>query len=149
MRHTFATWSLAAGMSIFTLARRMGTSVQMIDETYGHLARDTNEQDCEMLDAYDTANGRGHVVGPQDCENGEPGERGDVNNPTICRRFVGARPERFELPTFGSVDRNRGVLAWCLRRHSPANRPFRRWVRACDWREVMWGQFALCLHPAG
>ena len=31
MRHTFATWSLAAGMSIFTLARRMGTSVQMID----------------------------------------------------------------------------------------------------------------------
>jgi integrase len=24
MRHTFATWSLAAGMNIFTLARRMG-----------------------------------------------------------------------------------------------------------------------------
>ena len=38
MRHTFATWSLAAGMSIFTLARRMGTSVQMTDATYGHLA---------------------------------------------------------------------------------------------------------------
>lgn len=38
MRHTFATWSLAAGMSTFTLARRMGTSVQMIDATYGHLA---------------------------------------------------------------------------------------------------------------
>jgi integrase len=38
MRHTFATWSLAAGMSIFTLARRMGTSVQMIDVTYGHFA---------------------------------------------------------------------------------------------------------------
>jgi integrase len=32
MRHTFATWSLAAGTSIFTLARRVGTSVQMIDE---------------------------------------------------------------------------------------------------------------------
>jgi integrase len=31
MRHTFATWSLAAGMGIFTLARRMGTSVKMID----------------------------------------------------------------------------------------------------------------------
>jgi hypothetical protein len=40
MRHTFATWSLAAGMSIFTLARRMGTSLQMIDRTYGHLAQD-------------------------------------------------------------------------------------------------------------
>ncbi len=43
MRHTFATWSLAAGMSIFTLARRMGTSVQMIDSTYGHLAQDAED----------------------------------------------------------------------------------------------------------
>jgi integrase len=64
MRHTFATWSLAAGMSIFTLARRMGTSVQMIDKTYGHLAQDAEDQDCGLLDAYDTASdARGHVVG--------------------------------------------------------------------------------------
>ena len=64
MRHTFATWSLAAGMSIFTLARRMGTSVQMIDITYGRLARDAEDQDRGLLDAYDAAeNGRGHVVG--------------------------------------------------------------------------------------
>jgi hypothetical protein len=28
-------------MNIFTLARRMGTSLQMIDRTYGHLAQDT------------------------------------------------------------------------------------------------------------
>lgn len=64
MRHTFATWSLAAGMSIFTLARRMGTSVQMIDQTYGHLARDAEDQDRGLLDRYDTAeNARGHVVG--------------------------------------------------------------------------------------
>ena len=62
MRHTFATWSLAAGMSIFTLARRMGTSVQMIDQTYGHLARDAEDQDRGLLDRYDTAeNARGHV----------------------------------------------------------------------------------------
>jgi integrase len=45
MRHTFATWSLAAGMNIFTLARRMGTSLQMIDRTYGHLAQDAEDQD--------------------------------------------------------------------------------------------------------
>jgi integrase len=65
MRHTFATWSLAAGMSIFTLARRMGTSVQMIDETYGHLAQDAEDQDRGLLDAYDTAadSGCGHIVG--------------------------------------------------------------------------------------
>jgi integrase len=53
MRHTFATWSLAAGMSIFTLSRRMGTSVQMIDQTYGHLARDADDYDRGLLDAYD------------------------------------------------------------------------------------------------
>jgi integrase len=55
MRHTFATWSLAAGMSIFTLARRMGTSVQMIDRTYGHLAQDAEDRDLGLLDAYDAA----------------------------------------------------------------------------------------------
>ena len=66
MRHTFATWSLAAGMSIFTLARRMGTSVQVIDATYGHLARDADGHDRELLDAYDGA--IGHVVGTISAE---------------------------------------------------------------------------------
>ncbi len=66
MRHTFATWSLAAGMSIFTLSRRMGTSVQMIDRTYGHLAQDAEDQDRGLLDVYDAANGgTGHAVGTQ------------------------------------------------------------------------------------
>jgi integrase len=65
MRHTFATWSLAAGMGIFTLARRMDTSVKMIDATYGHLAQDAEDQDRGLLDAYDAAsrNGSGHAVG--------------------------------------------------------------------------------------
>lgn len=64
MRHTFATWSLAAGMSIFTLSRRMGTSVQMIDATYGHLASDADDYDRGLLDAYDEAEAAsGHVVG--------------------------------------------------------------------------------------
>jgi integrase len=69
MRHTFATWSLAAGMSIFTLARRMGTSVLMIDRTYGHLARDAEEHDRRMLEAFDaTDRARGHVVGTESVE---------------------------------------------------------------------------------
>jgi len=68
-RHTFATWSLAAGMSIFTLARRMGTSVQMIDETYGHLARDADERDRALLEAFDDApRANGHVVGTDPVE---------------------------------------------------------------------------------
>lgn len=66
MRHTFATWSLAAGMSIFTLARRMGTSVKVIDATYGHLAIDADGNDRELLDAYDEA--RGHVVGTESSD---------------------------------------------------------------------------------
>jgi integrase len=72
MRHTFATWSLAAGMSIFTLARRMGTSVQVIDATYGHLARDADDHDRELLDAYDDATG--HVVGTESAGEDERGE---------------------------------------------------------------------------
>lgn len=72
MRHTFATWSLAAGMGIFTLARRMGTSVQMIDRTYGHLAHDAEDQDRDLLDAYDSRNAAiGHAVGtPAGLERG-------------------------------------------------------------------------------
>jgi hypothetical protein len=50
-------------MSIFTLARRMGTSVQRIDSTYGHLAQGAEDQDRGLLDAYDDASdARGHVV---------------------------------------------------------------------------------------
>ena len=52
-RHTYATWSLAAGVDIFTLSRRMGTSVAMIDRTYGHLAAGADEQERGLLDAFD------------------------------------------------------------------------------------------------
>jgi integrase len=53
LRHTYATWSLAAGVSLFTLSRRMGTSLAMIDATYGHLAADAEEQERALLDAFD------------------------------------------------------------------------------------------------
>jgi integrase len=55
LRHTHATFSLAAGVSLFTLARRMGTSVEMIDRTYGHLAPDAEEYERGLLDAFDSA----------------------------------------------------------------------------------------------
>jgi hypothetical protein len=48
----FAGYGVAT--DIFTLARRMGTSVQMIDTTYGHLAQDAEDQDRALLDAYDS-----------------------------------------------------------------------------------------------
>jgi integrase len=55
LRHTYATWSLAAGVDIFTLARRMGTSVKMIDRTYGHLVAGADVYERELLDAFDEA----------------------------------------------------------------------------------------------
>lgn len=51
LRHTFAAEALAAGVSIFQLARLMGTSVKMIDRTYGHLARDSEDHLRALLDA--------------------------------------------------------------------------------------------------
>jgi integrase len=53
LRHTYATWSLAAGVTLFTLSRRMGTSVKQIDDTYGHLAPDAERVELDMLDTYD------------------------------------------------------------------------------------------------
>jgi integrase len=54
-RHTYATWSLAAGVNLFTLSRRMGTSLAMIDQTYGHLVLDADEQERRLLDVFDAA----------------------------------------------------------------------------------------------
>lgn len=53
LRHTYATFSIAAGISLFALARRMGTSLAMIDRTYGHLAPDADEYELGLLDAFD------------------------------------------------------------------------------------------------
>jgi integrase len=51
LRHTFASEALAAGVSIFELARLMGTSIQMIDRTYGHLAKDGEDAIRARLEA--------------------------------------------------------------------------------------------------
>lgn len=59
MRHTYAAWSLAAGVNVYTLARRMGTSVEMIDRTYGHLVRDSDDHEAGLLDAFDETRGFG------------------------------------------------------------------------------------------
>jgi integrase len=57
LRHTFATEALAAGVSIFELARLMGTSVAMIDRTYGHYARDTEAGILARLNARSARSG--------------------------------------------------------------------------------------------
>jgi hypothetical protein len=45
--------ALAAGVSTFELARLMGTSVAMIDRTYGHFARDSEDSIRARLEAWD------------------------------------------------------------------------------------------------
>jgi integrase len=57
LRHTFATEALAAGVSIFELARLMGTSVAMIDRTYGHLACDSEASIRARLNARSARSG--------------------------------------------------------------------------------------------
>jgi len=52
LRHTFATFSIAAGVSLFELARFMGTSVEQIDRTYGHLLPDSIDRARVALDAF-------------------------------------------------------------------------------------------------
>lgn len=52
LRHTFASFSIAAGVSLFELARFMGTSVEQIDRTYGHLLPDSLERARAALDVF-------------------------------------------------------------------------------------------------
>jgi integrase len=54
MRHTFASFAIAAGVSLFYLARLMGTSVEQIDKTYGHLLPDSEEYLRGLLDEFDS-----------------------------------------------------------------------------------------------
>jgi integrase len=54
MRHTFASFAIAAGVSLFYLARLMGSSVEMIDKTYGHLLPDSEHYLRGLLDGFDS-----------------------------------------------------------------------------------------------
>jgi integrase len=56
LRHLYASEALASGsMSLLALSKRMGTSLRMIDQTYGHLVHDADERELAILDAYDAA----------------------------------------------------------------------------------------------
>ena len=51
LRHTYATFALRAGVSVFVVSRFMGSSIAMIDRHYGHLTRDSREHAVSLLDA--------------------------------------------------------------------------------------------------
>lgn len=52
LRHTFATFAIAAGVSLYELARFLGTSVDQIDRTYGHLLPDSIDRARVALDSF-------------------------------------------------------------------------------------------------
>jgi integrase len=55
LRHTFASFAIAAKVPLFELARFMGTSVGQIEATYGHLLPDAHERARAALDAFGDA----------------------------------------------------------------------------------------------
>ena len=63
MRHTFASFAIAAGVSLFYLARIMGTSVEQIDRTYGHLLPDSEEYLRGLLNAFDAGDSADEALG--------------------------------------------------------------------------------------
>jgi integrase len=58
LRSTFASDALAAGVSVFQLARIMGTSVRMIERHYGALLDGSGAEIASRLDALDAARER-------------------------------------------------------------------------------------------
>jgi integrase len=52
MRHTYASLSIAAGVSLFELSRLMGTSPAMLDKTYGHMLPDALDRARFALDEF-------------------------------------------------------------------------------------------------
>jgi hypothetical protein len=56
-RHTFASWALRDGVGLFLLSRIMGTSIQQLDLTYGHLLGDSEDYIRGLLDAGEAVRG--------------------------------------------------------------------------------------------
>ena len=52
LRHTYASLAIAAGVSLFELARFMGTSVEQIDRTYGHVLPDSIDRTRMALNTF-------------------------------------------------------------------------------------------------
>jgi integrase len=52
LRHTYASWLLAAGESVVTVAARLGhRNATMIIQTYGHLVPGTEDRTRRAIDA--------------------------------------------------------------------------------------------------
>jgi integrase len=66
LRSTFASDALAAGVSVFELARVMGTSVRMIERHYGALLDGATAGIASRLDAFDAGHDRASAEDAED-----------------------------------------------------------------------------------
>jgi integrase len=55
LRHSYASWMLAADAPALDVAKFMGTSVRMLDLVYGHLVKGSESAARERLDAFTTS----------------------------------------------------------------------------------------------
>lgn len=65
LRSTFASEAVAAGVTVFELARVMGTSVAMIERHYGALLDGAGAGIAGRLDALDTGTDVRASIGPE------------------------------------------------------------------------------------
>jgi integrase len=54
LRHTFASFAIAAGIPTFEIARMMGTSIEQIETTCGHMLPDALDRGRAALEAFDS-----------------------------------------------------------------------------------------------
>lgn len=52
MRHTYASWAIAAGIPTFEIATTMGTSLEQLSKTYAHWLPNSADRARVALDAY-------------------------------------------------------------------------------------------------
>ncbi len=52
LRHTFATFALSAGLSVFEVAEMLGDGPSMVFSRYGHAMRDHDEETRRRLDLF-------------------------------------------------------------------------------------------------
>jgi len=115
LRHTYATFALSAGVSVFAVSRFMDSSIAMIDRHYGHLARDSCEHAVSLLDALavERAVDAGWTSRPR------PAKPLTIGNPrprsTRSRRAVDARwtPGRPTVVPFANKRSKRSARLGC------------------------------------
>jgi integrase len=80
LRSTFASDALAAGVSVFELARIMGTSVRMIERHYGALLDGAGAAITSRLDAFAAAQGAESVTFRRGCLTTSPAIKTEVSS---------------------------------------------------------------------